>query len=228
MEMMLLLLVLAGGPDATAESKPSSAAVIAELQPRLQTGSLIFSQGDCLAVKIFSQSSYTHVGAVVVRNGDIQVYDSMNGSGVRASPLAEYLRLQTPCDLHVVHPSRSLTEKQAAAFEAHLKSQLGRKYAIKHHLSGQRGDGLHCAEYVTDSLMAASVIHANRPARVSPGSLLQGLEQGSLCVQGGRFRLKAVSPPPPANLTWCQRTWHDTVSCCSDCGSQLTRWFCCK
>ena len=35
-------------------------------------------------------------------NGEITVYDSMNGVGVRMTPLAEYLRLQTPCEIHVV------------------------------------------------------------------------------------------------------------------------------
>ena len=228
MGSLLIALILAGCQDAGKATQPESPTILVEVGGTLQTGSLIFSQGDCLAVKIFSRSSYTHVGDVVVTNGEIIVYDSMNGVGVRKTPLAEYLRLQTPSEIHVVHLASPFTQEQATAFKNHLEGQLGRKYAIKHHLTGKRSDGLHCSEYLTDALMAADLIHANQPPRVSPGSLLKGLEQGELCTDGGRFSLKADSPPPPDNLTWCQRAWHSTANCCSSCGSQLKRWVLCR
>ena len=220
--------VLASGPEAGPEARSASPEVRAELKQSLQTGSLIFSQGDCLAVKIFSASSYTHVGGVVVKEGEVFVYDSMNGPGVRKTPLDEYLRLQTPSQIHVVHPATPLTTERAAAYETHLDSQLGRKYAIKHHLTGRRCDGLHCAEYLTDALMSARLIRAENPACVSPGSLHEGLEKAYLYTDGGRFALKAAEPPAPANLTWCQRMWHDTATCCSNTSTQLRRWVLCR
>ena len=225
---LFVVCVLASGPEAGPEVRTASPEVLAELKQGLQTGSLIFSQGDCLAVKIFSASSYTHVGAVVVKDGNVTVYDSMNGPGVRKTSLDEYLRLQTPCEIHVVHPATPLITERAAAYETHLDSQLGRKYAIKHHLTGRRCDGLHCAEYLTDALMSARLIRAENPARVSPGSLHEGLEKAHLYTDGGHFALKAAEPPAPANLTWCQRMWHDTATCCSNTSTQLRRWVLCR
>ena len=43
---------------------------------------LIFNNGDCLAVKVVTASSYTHVGAVVVEQGSAYVYESAHGIGV--------------------------------------------------------------------------------------------------------------------------------------------------
>ena len=225
---LLVLCVLASGPEAAPEVRSASPEVLVELKQSLQTGSLLFSQGDCLAVKIFSASSYTHVGGVVVKDGEVTVYDCMNGPGVRKTSLDEYLRLQTPAQIHVVHPAQPFTPERATAYETHLNGQLGRKYAIKHHLTGQRCDGLHCAEYLTDALMSAELIRANNPPRVSPGSLLEGLEKANLYTDGGRFALKAAEPLAPANLTWCQRAWHDTATCCSNTASQLRRWVLCR
>ena len=228
MEVMLLIAVLACGPKGDPNAAPVAPEIVAEVRANLQTGSLIFSQGDCLAVKVFSQSHYTHVGGVVVNGQEVTVFDSMSGVGVRKSSLEDYLRWQTPCDIRVVHPSIALTPDQATAFEQHLQAQVGRGYAISHHLTGQRAEGLHCSEYMTDALMAAHVIHASQPSRVSPGSLMQGLEQGHLCTTGVCMTLKAAETPVPENLNWCQRAWHSTTRCCSRCGNQVQRWFLCR
>ena len=214
------------GPD---PSIPAPAdAVVAELSQGLQTGSLIFSRGDCLAIKIFSQSSYTHVAGVVVTDGEAIVYDSMNGVGVRKTPLVEYLRQQIPSKVHVVHPRTALTTEHAAAFEKHLESQLGRKYAVKHHLTGNRCDGLHCAEYMTDALMAAELMSAKQPAKVSPGSLLEGVLTTNVYAEANHAELKAVDPPQPADRPWYQRAWHSTASCCSKSTVQMRRWILCR
>lgn len=225
---LLVVCVLASGPEAGPEVRSASPEALAELKQSLQTGSLLLSQGDCLAVKVFSRSSYTHVGGVVVKDGNVTVYDSMNGPGVRKTSLDEYLRLQTPSQIHVVHPQQPFTSERATAYETHLDSQLGRKYAIKHHLTGQRCDGLHCAEYMTDALMSAQLIRAEHPARVSPGSLLEGLEKANLYTDGGHFALKAIEPPKPENLTWCQCMWYDTGTCCLNSAAQLRRWVLCR
>ena len=69
MHLALLAAVLSG-VNAPAESATggyeSLPAAAADIGPQLQTGTLIFSQGDCLAVRVYSASSYTHVAAVVV------------------------------------------------------------------------------------------------------------------------------------------------------------------
>src|SRR5262249_48891255 len=152
-----------------------------------QTGTLIFSQGDCLAVKVFSNSRFTHCGTVVIEDGQPMVYDSMNGAGVRKTKLIDYLRLQTPSDLQVIHPSTNFTPEQSQAYANHLQSQLGRQYGVKHHVTGRRAKGVHCAEYCTDALIAAGKVAADEPPRVSPGSLYEGLTEHHLYTDGGTF-----------------------------------------
>lgn len=218
------------GSDVDPNAPEPSPAVIEELKQDLQTGSLIFSQGDCLAVKVFSQSSYTHVGGVVQKDGEFLVYDSMNGTGVRKTPLVEYIRQQTPGSIHIVHPQVAFDPTKSAAYEQHLESQLGRKYAVKHHLTGNRGTGLHCSEYMTDALMAVELISATRPSRVSPGSLLEGVMSANAYREGVHLQLQEPTPEPaPADdRPWYRRAWDSTALCCSRSATKVRRWMFCR
>jgi hypothetical protein len=223
MGSLLLTCLLAGLPA------EANGAVVAELRSTVQTGTLLFSQGDCLAIKVFSGSSHTHVGAVVVEDGLPVVYDAMNGSGVRRQSLAEYVRFLTPSDVQVLQPARPMTAAESAAFVRHLHGQLGRPYRIKHYTTGKRTDGLHCAEYLTDSLIAAGWFTAKEPARVSPGSLYAGVTQSGKYVVGKRFELtEPATPVPTSDETWCQRSWRETQECTSVCCRQMARWFLCR
>jgi hypothetical protein len=203
-------------------------AICQELASCCQTGTLLFSQGDCLAVKVFSGSRFTHCGAVVMEDGKPVVYDAMNGCGVRKTDLAEYLRLQTPTELQVVCPATPFTDAEAQAFRDHLHGQLGRPYGIKHHLTGQRSHGVHCAEYLTDALMAAGKIEADKPSRVSPGSLYEGLTNHRLYEDGGSYVLAAREAPAPADESWCRKAWRATCECTVGCCRQMSRWFLCR
>ena len=214
------------GADASTPAPPEP--IVADLSQGIQTGSLVFSSGDCLAVKIFSQSVFTHVGGVVMKDGNPIVYDSMNGVGVRKSPLAEYLRQQTPSAVYFVHPKTPFSPEKAAAFEKHLESQLGRKYAVKHHLTGQRCEGLHCSEYMTDALMAAEMFATNSPPSVSPGGLLSAVTSEKTYVPGNKAELVLPDTPMPIELTWYQRAWYSTASCCSKSSTQMRRWILCR
>ncbi|OYW14771.1 MAG: hypothetical protein B7Z55_15450, partial [Planctomycetales bacterium 12-60-4] len=90
---ILLITALAATPSLeTLQALP-------QIAGEAQTGTLIFSQGDCLAVKVFSQSPYTHVGVVVCDDDASWVYDAMNGPGVRKTALHEYLRSQVPAEV---------------------------------------------------------------------------------------------------------------------------------
>lgn len=220
---LMLVSALAGLPADV------NGAVTAELRSSVQTGSLLFSQGDCLAIKVFSGSRYTHVGAVVIDNGRPFVYDSMNGSGVRKQSLEDYVRFLVPSDVQVLHPARPMTAVEAHLFAQHLEGQLGRPYRIKHYTTGKRADGLHCGEYITDALMIAGWFTAQEPPRVSPGSLYAGATRSGRYVDGGRFELvEPASPVPALTETWCQRSWRETQECCGSCCRQLSRWFLCR
>ena len=80
-----------------------------QIAQQVQTGSLIVSRGDCLAVKVYSASRYTHVATVVVQDTGIYCYDSTGGAGVRKQTLAEYVASQNEASLHPFHPCRPLS-----------------------------------------------------------------------------------------------------------------------
>jgi hypothetical protein len=221
----LLVVVLAAVPVETFASHEEAATA---LVGRVETGTLLFSEGDCLAVKVFTGSPYTHVAAVVADQGGPWVYDSQNGVGVRKLALAEYLSATRPDELHLLNPAEPFGEERAEHFKAHLESQLGRPYSVKHHLTGRRCDGLHCAEYVTDSLAAADLIEADRPPRVSPASLRSGLLRYELYAEAGVVRVEAAEQRRAPGRSWCHELWLDTKDCCASCWGGFRRCVLCR
>ncbi len=227
MSWILIAAILAGPPEpAVARLGPQEA--VSEVAADLQTGTLIVSQGDCLAIKIYSASAYTHVAAVVVRDGQAHVYDATGGAGVRKQTLREYVVSQGDHTLYFFHPCRPFSGERRACFEQHLERQLGRPYAIHHHLTGRRCEGLHCSEYVTDALMAAEALRARQPSRVSPATLVEGILKADLYRQGTTVALVPQSAERPESQGWCARLWFDTKQCTRACCGKLRGWFFCK
>jgi hypothetical protein len=223
MNLILIAVLLTGSPETATPRQAHTA-----LSPHLQTGTLIVSQGDCLAIKIYSASAYTHVAAVVVDNEVTKVYESTGGAGVRRQLLADYLVSQNDHTLHVFHPRKPFTAAQADCFEKHLEAQLGRPYAIRHHLTGERCQGLHCSEYVTDALISADLLRAKEPPRVSPATLVEGILKADLYEQAETLELVPEPPPRPESAGWCAILWFDTKQCTRACYYKLRGWFCCK
>ncbi|QDT39144.1 YiiX/YebB-like N1pC/P60 family cysteine hydrolase [Stratiformator vulcanicus] len=198
-----------------------------ESEPR--TGTLIFTQGDCLAVKVFSASSFTHVaGLVVGDDGEVLVYESQNGVGVRKMPLRAYLRIQEGCDLSICRPARVMDVKQRVEFVEHLESQLGRPYLVRHHLTGNRAHGIHCAEYMTDALMSAKLLHARKPPKVSPASLRQGAIETGLYDAAQSVFVSEIEPVAVEGQNWCDQMWLDTVVCTKNCWKTIRSCVLCK
>jgi hypothetical protein len=223
MNLILVVVLLTGSPE-TASPRQAHAA----LAPQVQTGTLILSQGDCLAIKIYSASAYTHVAAVVVDDQTTSIYESTGGAGVRKQLLRDYLVSQNDHTLHVFHPRKPFTAAQADRFEKHLEAQLGRPYAIRHHLSGERCEGLHCSEYVTDALISAELIRAKEPPRVSPATLVEGILKANLYEQAQTLQLVPEPAERPESAGWCAILWFDTKQCTIACYDKLRGWFCCK
>ncbi len=227
MPWILVAALLTSGPQ-TPVLRVAPLEASAVIERGAETGSLIVSQGDCLAIKIYSASRYTHVAAIVKREEEILVYEATGGAGVRRQPLPEYLASQNDHTLYVFHPRKPFSKERAVKFEGHLESELGRSYAIRHHLTGERAKGLHCAEYVTDALIAADLIHAEAPPRVSPATLVKGIVDGELYDLGATLELAPIPLERPASQTWCSRLWFDTKQCTSACCGKFRGWFCCK
>lgn len=225
MHAIFLTLTIASTPIA-AYTTPDEAA--ASLVEELQTGTLLFSEGDCLAVKAFTASPYTHVAAIVVEDNQAFVFDSQNGVGVRKLHFEEYLAVTRPAELHVLQPKHTFDEEQAEAFHSHLQKEVGRPYAISHHLTGQRCEGLHCAEYATDALMTASLISAKRPPRVSPHTLRSGLLKHNLYMVTKTVAIAEEETAPVKGRNWCHQLWLETKDCCVGCWSCFNRSVLCR
>lgn len=229
MSMQFVLVTLALLSDPSVGQSPLPAATVEDIAKSVQTGSILASQGDCLAVRAYSLSSYTHVATVVMHQGQPIVYDAIPGAGVRQLPLADYLISQQPTDIQLLHPTKPFNETQAAAFEKHLQAQIGRPYDVKHFATGRRCAGLHCSEYATDALVASQHIKSENPARVSPSGLITSLTEHNIYQVGSTHNLpEPPAPTAPVSETWYGRAWQGTKSCSYDCWVQTRRWFCCK
>ncbi|MEX0715807.1 MAG: hypothetical protein WD066_04435 [Planctomycetaceae bacterium] len=229
MSSVLMTVLLAAAPAPTLPAVAASLDdVAAAVREEARTGTLLFSRGDCLAVKVFGGGPYTHVAAVVVRDGEPFVYDSANGAGVRRLPLTSYIETQRPDALTVMQPRQPFEGAREESFRRHLDEQLDRPYGVKHHLTGKRAEGIHCAEYVTDALCEARLVHAERPPRVSPASLAEGILNGDVYAISTTFEVLPASEPVEEEGSWCGRTWSDTKTCTTRCCRQMSRWFLCR
>lgn len=226
MHVLLVAVSLTIAPADSAEyTSPGAAATW--LESRLQTGSLLVSKGDCLAVKVFTCSKYTHVAAVVKQNGRTWVYQSAHGRGVVRSSLEDYLDAESPNTIYVLNPRARFSRRRARVFKKYLDSQLGRPYAIKHHFTGKRAAGVHCSEYVTDALMRIDLIQARRPPRVTPASLAKGVLQSNLYEAAAAVELTEVVEHP-VGRNRCEQLWLDTKFCTVNFCTHLRRWFACR
>lgn len=198
------------------------------LKSRVQTGTLLVSKGDCLAVKVFSGSPYTHIAMVVEENGKYWVYESANGYGVICESLESYLDSESPTKVYVLNPKQPLSKRRKRILSKYLESQRGRPYAVKHHLTGTRCKGLHCSEYLTDALMKIDLINAKKPSRVSPGSLSQGVVQAGLYEPSVAVTLKDPQLRRTTGKNRCHQMWLDTKFCTLEFCIKLRRMFTCR
>jgi hypothetical protein len=227
MHQFLLAVVLASGHSA-GDPSVDATALAAVMAPDLQTGTLLFSKGDCLAVKMSAGGPYTHVAAVVLHDEGPVVYDSMNGAGVRRLPLQDYLSSQAPDEIDMLQPRRELTPQEALVFEAALQQRLGAPYSVLHYVIGRRAKaGFHCSEYVTDALESIERIDVERPPRVSPSGLYDNLVSADVYATQSSMHFPLQPEPVEANGWWEQR-WLDTKHCCFSCCDQLSAWFLCR
>lgn len=206
-----------------------NAAVLATaVEPTLRTGSLLFTKGDCLAIKAVAGGPYTHVAAIVISQGVPVVYDSMNGVGVRKLSLEQYLATQAPDEIDLLQPRSEFSPQEALIFEAALQQRVGAPYSVLHYIPGRRANaGVHCSEYVTDALESIERINVERPPRVSPSSLHEGLVDGDLYAADAGIRFP-LEPIPVESGNWCEQMWLDTKNCCVTCCDKLSGWFLCR
>ncbi len=224
--LLIAATVAIGSPSV--ESHTSHAEAARKLAPDVQTGTLLFTRGECLALRVATQGPYTHVATVVIEDGRPFVYDSMNGSGVRRLSLRTYFKRHSPAQVDVFQPKHRFSAKRAARFQKYLAEQIGRPYAIKHHVTGNRARGVHCSEYLTEAFVQCGVLHAVRPSRVTPTTLHDGLVDGELYAHSHTLQFQPAPPKHPGDSNWGEKLWIDTKYCTSQTWRQLSAWFGCK
>ena len=227
---LTVLMVLGVSPAGSLDGLKCDSTLVAsqQIEAAMQTGTLLVTEGDCLAVRVYTQSPFTHVATVVVRNGRPVVYDAANGVGVRCLSLEKYLGTQGRNEIHVFQPKEPLTDEAQKKLESYLDSQLGRPYEVQHFVRGERGRGVHCSEYVTDALMHTGLLKAQQPARVSPASLVQGITRDAIYAQKQTVFIQPPEAVRSNATTWYGQLWDETKSCTTDCCQQTKSWLFCK
>jgi hypothetical protein len=130
----------------------------------------------------------------------------------------------------VYRPQRDLSQDQSRAYRAYLESQLGREYSVKHHISGDRCEGIHCAEYATEALLRTKLIAVKNPVRVSPASLIEGVTENGLYVEKRVWEVESGESVEPdrKNMGRCRRLWEETRDCWTSSSKRLKGWFLCR
>ncbi len=225
MHAFLLTAALAAGPETTTADVSRAAEAVAR---HATSGTLLFSRGDCLAVKTFTGSPFTHVAAVVEEDGRFVVYDSANGSGVRRQTLREYVATARPDRMCVVNPARRFSPRCRETFRRQLSEEVGRPYSVSHHVTGRPAEGLHCSEYVTTALVECELLTARNAAKVSPGSLYDGIVDGRVYEEVCRVNVDPSVTDRLVGDNWCHQFWIDTKACCRGWSRGLSRRFLCR
>lgn len=225
MHAVLLAAVLAAPPTTTTTDLDEATEAVRSVAT---TGTLLFSKGDCLAVKVYTSSPFTHVAAVVRDGNETYVYDACNGDGVRRQTLAEYVANARPDRMEVVRPHRKFSPRRTKTFQDRLDEEIGRPYGVMHHLTGERAEGIHCSEYVTDALVECRLLSAESPPRVSPASLRQGVTGSAMYAHV--LTLEVAPPPVPRETgrNWGHQLWIDTKVCTANFGRKMSRVFLCR
>lgn len=228
--MLAMALVIGVNPSANLDGLKCDSAVTAarEMAPALQTGTLLVTKGDCLAVQVYTQSPFTHVAVVVVRNTRPLVYESANGIGARCLSLEKYLGTQNQHEVHVFQPRTELSDVSKHKLEVYLDSQLGRPYEVQHFLTGDPSTGMHCSEYVTNGLIQSGLLKAKQPARVSPASLVQGITQSEVYAAKQTILIQLPEASRTQTSTWYGQLWQQTKNCTADCYQQTKGCLFCK
>ena len=207
----------------------SSDQVVEATQCELKPGSLIIHRGDCLTVKLYTQSPYTHVAIVMPDESQgWVVYDSANGHGVRKSKLNDYLKEPGSGTIELYHLSMDLSQSQCDHLSQALSEELGRPYAVKHYVTGKKARGVHCSEYVTDALISIDLLRAKRPVRVTPASLLQGILEAEIYQAGAAMKVTKQSEVAKKGDGWCHQLWIDTKVCTKSCYKKMGKLFLCQ
>lgn len=120
-----------------------------------QTGDVVFHEStsqQAAFLKLATGSRYTHMGVVVVEDGQTWVYEAVQP--VKRTPYDVWV--DRGVDDHVVamRPKKALTDQQQATLTAYVTSQLGKDYDA---LFAWTDDTMYCSELVYKAYAQAGI-----------------------------------------------------------------------
>ena len=119
-----------------------------KIKPEMQTGDIIFqssTSGQSAAIQLATKSKYSHVGIVIIENGDTSVMEAVQP--VKITPLKKWVKFGST-DHYVVKRLKTTDASYTKGVEdliSYGKTHLGKKYDIKFHWSDKK---MYCSELV--------------------------------------------------------------------------------
>jgi hypothetical protein len=143
----------------------------------LPDGTLIFNEHSSTLVELKTKSPITHVAIIFNENDISYVYEATFPKVKRVS-LDEYIKkvkirkLEGRIRIQVwaAKPNFPYKREEIRAMKGYADSQLEKKYSVKSY-DGLPTDGLHCGEYVVNSLVLSSRYTSSNSGRTSPKTL---------------------------------------------------------
>lgn len=184
-------------------------------------GTILVLENSNPIVEAYTDSEVTHVAMVLQDAGQAYVYEAAP-KVVRRLPLGDYLaelsqfndgrRKSNQLRVRLYEPNRPYSEAEIAELKDFFESQLGRRYSVKGIVRKRQGDGIHCAQLVSNALVASGRYDIDQSYAVSPGELVGKITDHHKAPA-------AVELPPHVKAgSWCQRSrnwWSGVFTWCS-------------
>ena len=123
--------------------------------------SLIFLENGSKIVQRESDSTITHVGIILKRDNDYFVYEA-DKPEVKKTLLEDYINKiddynkrkneKRKLSVWIKYTNTKLPSDKRIQLENYLEKQIGRKYSIQSYVYGLPATGIHCSEYIGNSL----------------------------------------------------------------------------
>lgn len=184
--------------------------VLAVAPADLQGGELLVLENCNSVVEGVTDGDIGHL-AIVIRRDDGVFVAEATPSKVRTLAwddyLAELARIQqrrqhdNQMRVWMLIPKQSYSADELAAIDQHIDQQVGRRYSVLGYLSGERAEGIHCAQFTAECLQSTGRLERGDWHRSSPSSLVKTLQSTHSDLT------KIELPAYQSSSSWCQESW---------------------
>tara|TARA_Y100000034_G_scaffold33124_2_gene40641 strand:+ start:101 stop:748 length:648 start_codon:yes stop_codon:yes gene_type:complete len=142
-------------------------------------GSLLFIEGGNRIVENETDSPYTHVAMIFNIDKEPWVFEA-EPPRVRKVRFSEYVREVEKQNikngrqmkLWLMKPKIPFDRSEVLKMRVYLENQIDREYSIWSYVQGRVGDGIHCAELTTRTLLRGGINLRGNPCRQFPAGIM--------------------------------------------------------